>query len=375
MQLFNFKKFLVNFPKQDEVLEKSSIGVSTWYVTMFQLFGAFVAASLFFVFLIIAGVIQFDDGSILFSLFLILSSLIFNFVVKKVDFLIHLLFAFNIAGQLLLYFSLGKMMPLVGINYIILFIQFLLLLLYHNKIYNILNLLLILTMPIAILFQQKTPLMNIPYLFLLSWLSFSLYFYESSWLKRILLLDIVFSRSTSALKNILPLERSMFIFESIRRLIPFVLLVLCTMHLTGVRKAFNIPGWYLLTILISFLLSYTVYRYLINDELIKSLQEQLLFKVLLIVIPLVLALATLNWPGIIISIYLLFLAWHRQQKILYYFSIISLFVFIYFFYYDINITLLSKSIVLFLCGSTLLIIRFVVVRYFFTSNEKTSPLE
>jgi len=71
---------------------------------------------------------------------------------------------------------------------------------------------------------------------------------------------------------------------------------------------------------------------------------------------------TLDSPGVLAALGGILIAFYRRSIVLLGLSIVFLVVFIWFYYYDLHISLLAKSGVLFLSGFVLLALRFVVVR-------------
>ena len=75
-----------------------------------------------------------------------------------------------------------------------------------------------------------------------------------------------------------------------------------------------------------------------------------------------LGVITLGSPGVLAALGGIVIAYHRRSIILLGLSIVFLVVFIWFYYYDLHISLLAKSGVLFLSGCVLLALRFLVAR-------------
>lgn len=140
----------------------------------------------------------------------------------------------------------------------------------------------------------------------------------------------------------------------------FVTGLLSVLVFSILEESFVLSTWWISTIILTIGMLYAA------DRIVQTHHRPGLHRtrVLLWIATIILAATTLPAPGIMAALFVLLLGFHRGNRILQVIAFGFLVVFVVTFYYNLDLTLLAKSITLMSSGLVLLLLRHVIIRFF-----------
>jgi len=347
-------QLVVSNNKSSDIKEKILLLINTndssssnlWYINMLIVISGWLAVIPFFIFFHIAGFLNNAQMSLFTGFILICLTVIIHYFNKKILFVNHLNLALNYTGQIVLFngialYTNGLKIPSICL----LLIQIVLSIIYNEKILRFICVIIATISMILILYSFKLFQDIHIIIFLLSLTVTLIWTFEKKILLNKYLVDLYKPFSYGFAISLL--------------------LVLIFSVLPEIDE-FSRVKWLYSSFLLSIILI-LLEAHLLNNNKIKlsSMLSLLTFFSSLIICALF-----YKSPGIIGAFIILLISFNALDRLLTGISILFLTAFFIIFYYNLEISLLSKSISLMCSGLFLLFIRFIWLKYFYILKEE-----
>ncbi len=315
-----------------------------WYIQAIIGFAAWLAAIPFIGFLASLDLLDSAASMISFGLIFCLFAIGVRYLKRNSVFIGQLTLAFSLVGQMLLIGGIGEATDSVSLTALAtIILELILLALYPDALHRFLSILFI---PAAILV-----------------LIFDLEIQETIHILIIALAvgAVAIWESETYLLKKLPFN---FYHPLGYGLVVSLLYTLIFSILNIFGEPVEIHYWWLSSLALLLILLALEYFIMTSDQL----KTSGLTLVLIMGGTLIIFLPTLQAPGIVATVLILILAFHRANLLLLGLAAAFLAMFIILFYYSLTLTLLTKSLILMATGLALLALRFLLIKRFETSE-------
>jgi len=339
---------LVKLPKgiDDFFSDENREANTPWFIRLFIGASAWLSSALFLTFLFSVKAIS-DQGALPFGVLFLAVAVALSRHYSKNDFLSQLSLAFNFSGQ----GCIG-----IGLPY------------YHLAIWEYLAIFIILELVLFLFFkdafQKFLSVVSVPFL---------VAFLFKEWKIEILIHFLIFFQAAYVVfsfeKEEWILSKKILLeFEKpLQYAMIFSLLGLLGFSFVIMNQFLPVPYWYITGVGLTLCMSYFGFSCL--DSRRESYPDVAEFGAGIFFVLLVGSISVFA-PGIPAAILILLIAFSKKDVLLFGIGILFLIAFLFGYYYNLNLSLLVKSIVLMGSGTFLLLFRFILLRTVFLEEKK-----